>query len=112
VRKQPDAKLAIAPGVRLEKLRITPNADRFSPVPFDNRSMQAHQFPHSSSRAHGLRDAGAIQIDHDHLGFVTVLSDEEVADVKVAMTSARVVETPNRGARSGSSSKQATSTRA
>ncbi len=70
--------------------------------------MQAHQLPHPSSWAHGFRHAGAIQIDDEHLGLSTALSDEEIADVKVAMTSARVVKTPDRGARGCCCSKQAT----
>jgi hypothetical protein len=74
--------------------------------------MQAHQFSHSSSRAHGACHAGAIQIDHDHLGLVAVLPDEQVAEVKIAMTSTRIVEAPDRGAGCRRGAKYATAARA
>jgi hypothetical protein len=106
--KQLVAKPAIAPGVGLEKSRTTSGPDRFDPLPFDQRSMQAHQLPHPSSGMHGFGHAGAIQIDDEHFGLATEFSDEEVAEVKVAMTSARVVETPDRGARRRCCSKHAT----
>jgi hypothetical protein len=37
--------------------------------------MQSHQLSHPPGRAHGVRYARAIQVDHDDLGLVTALSD-------------------------------------